>query len=178
MVSSIDQADKYVEVERKVKSDGKFYIITVRQPECIQRYNRYMNGVDKSDQYLAKNNLLRKCVRWWKTLFFHMIDIGIVNGFILFQAHRVNNPDSPELKPPKSYALLDFREAVIRQLTNIKEYAEPPIYKTFQIPVDQSFETEYLPVFTQEKRNCKVCYAESKKQVRVYTKCSAPQCDV
>ena len=35
---------------------------------------------------MAKYNLLRKCVRWWKTLFFHMVDMGIVNGFILFQA--------------------------------------------------------------------------------------------
>jgi len=78
MVSSIDRADKFVEVERKIKSKGEFPKAVVRQPECIQRYNRYMNGVDKSDQHLAKY-LLRKCVRWWKTLFFHLVDITVVN---------------------------------------------------------------------------------------------------
>jgi len=78
MVSSIDRADKFVEVERKIKSKGEFPKAVVRQPECIQRYNRYMTGVDKSDQHLAKY-LLRKCVRWWKTLFFHLVDITVVN---------------------------------------------------------------------------------------------------
>ncbi|XP_057291023.1 piggyBac transposable element-derived protein 4-like [Hydractinia symbiolongicarpus] len=178
MVSTIDRADKFVEVQRKVKADGKFSTVTVRQPECIQRYNSYMNGVDKSDQYLAKYNMLRKCVRWWKTLFFHMIDVGLVNGFILFQLHRSRNPDVPGLKRPKSYALLVFREAVIRQLTSMEEYADPPVYNNFQAPIDKRYNTEHMPVFTEEKRNCKVCYAELKKQVRVYTKCSAPQCDV
>ncbi len=54
MVNRIDRADGYVEVDRKVMSDGKSSDITVRQPECIQQYNRYKNGVDKSDLHLAK----------------------------------------------------------------------------------------------------------------------------
>jgi hypothetical protein len=51
--------------------------------------------------HVSKNKSLRKCTRWWKTLFFHMVDIAIVNYFILFQLHRVNNPDIPDLKRPK-----------------------------------------------------------------------------
>ncbi|XP_057289810.1 uncharacterized protein LOC130612505 [Hydractinia symbiolongicarpus] len=64
------------------------------------------------------------------------------------------------------------------QLTSMEEYADPPVYNNFQAPIDKRYNTEHMPVFTEEKRNCKVCYAELKKQVRVYTKCSAPQCDV
>jgi len=85
-----------------------------------------MNGVDKSDQYLSKYNSLRKCVRWWKTLFFHLVDIAIVNGFILFQSHRRLNKDNPALERPKTYALLDFREAVCRQLVGLTGYGNPP----------------------------------------------------
>ena len=86
----------------------------VKQPECVYRYNQFMNGVKKSDQHLAKYNLLRKCIRWWKTLFFHMVDISVVNSFILFQKHRAMNPGNESLARLKSYALLDFRQAVIR----------------------------------------------------------------
>ena len=64
MLSSIDVGTGFVEVKRKVKnSDSKWITESVRQPSCIQRYNKFMNGVDRSDQYLAKYNLLRKCVR-------------------------------------------------------------------------------------------------------------------
>ena len=136
-----------------------------------------MNGVDKSDQLLAKYNLLRKCVRWWKTLFFHMVDMAIVNGFILFQAHRSRNPGVESLKRPNSYSHLEFREAVIRQLTGMQEYSEPPVYKHFEQPVDQKYYTEHIPVYVDEKRNCKLCYKKLKIQRGVFTKCSAPQCD-
>ena len=43
----------------------------MKQTMAIHKYNAFMNGVDKSDQILNTNNVLRKCVRWWKTLFFH-----------------------------------------------------------------------------------------------------------
>ena len=43
-----------------------------------------MGGIDKSDQYLAYHNVLRKTVRYWKTLFYHMIDVAVVNAFVLY----------------------------------------------------------------------------------------------
>lgn len=39
---------------------------------------------DKSDQYLAYHIVLRKTVRYWKTSFYHMIDVAVVNAFILY----------------------------------------------------------------------------------------------
>ena len=49
-------------------------------------YNHYMGGVDVSDQYLSYHNTLRKTVRYWKTLFYHLIDICVVNSFILYNS--------------------------------------------------------------------------------------------
>jgi hypothetical protein len=38
-----------------------------------EKYNVYMGGVDKSDQFLANHYVWRKTVCYWKTLFYHII---------------------------------------------------------------------------------------------------------
>ena len=52
----------------------------VPQPQTISNYNKYTNAVERSHQILATNNVLRKCTRWWKTLFFHLIDTSPVQS--------------------------------------------------------------------------------------------------
>ena len=73
-----------------------------------------MNAVDRSDQILATNNVNRKCMRWWKTLFFHLIDIAVVNSFLLFKEHQAKFPDNVDLHRPNYYSLGDFREEIVR----------------------------------------------------------------
>ena len=42
--------------------------------------------------------------------------------------------------------MLDFREAVIRQLADLEEYADPPVYKLFVSPApNNNYSTEHLP---------------------------------
>ena len=60
--------------------DGQRGTVEIPRPIPIEQYNRFMGGVDKSDQYLAYHNVLRKTVQYWKTLFYHMIDVAIVNA--------------------------------------------------------------------------------------------------
>ena len=66
--------------------------VTVKKPYFVERYNAYMKAVFKSDQMLFKYNLLLKCVRWWKTLVFHMIDISIVNSYVFFRGYQKSHP--------------------------------------------------------------------------------------
>ena len=99
----------YVAVDCKVKVNGMWKKVEVKKPYVVEQCNAYMNGVGKSDQIFSKYNLSHKCVRWWKTLFYHIIDIAVVNGFILFQQHHKNNPDLVTLKQHSQYSLLDFR---------------------------------------------------------------------
>ena len=175
MLSTIDNANDFVSVDRKKKVDGKWETLSVRKPFTIERYNKYMNAVDRSDQLLAKYNLLnRKSVRWWKTLFFHVIDIAVVNSFILLQQHRMKMPTCDVLKRHPRYSLLDFREELIRNTMNFEEYAQPPVYKVFHDP--GIYESSHLPVFGEIKRNCRVCYRKEKKELKVYSFCKAAQC--
>ena len=70
ILTTIDSPSEYGFVERNVKVDGVWGKTNVKRPKAIGTYNKCMNGVDRSDQILGKNSTLRKCMRWWKTLFF------------------------------------------------------------------------------------------------------------
>ena len=148
MFSSIDVVNEYVTVNRKIKISDKWETLEVKQPMAIHKYNTFINGVDKSDQILNTNNVLRKCVRWWKTLFFHMIDIALVNGYICFQSHRKNNSDNESLKRPRRYCLQNFREEVVRSLAELEEYGIPKIDQRKPPSTEPSvYETVHIPTF-------------------------------
>lgn len=151
MASSLDIATESVTVSQKVKVNGKFEKKEIPQPKSVSRYNQFMNGVDKSDQLLSKYNLLRKCLRWWKTLFFHIIDIALINGCILFSLESKGNPENKGFRRPGHYSFLEFRE-VVRQLANLPDYGNPPAYRAFGTP--SQFETVHIPKFSDVKRNC------------------------
>jgi hypothetical protein len=179
MLSAIDNANEYVTTQRKSKVGQKWTSIEVKQPRAVDRYNSYMNAVDRSDQILSKNNLLRKCLRWWKVLFFHMIDISIINSYILFEIHRKANPGINELKRPKKYSVLEFREELVRDLTGFVQYGNPPLYD--KLPKEPSkadtFHTDHMVEFDKVRRSCKLCYKKFKTENKVHSFCSAPQCE-
>ena len=138
-----------------------------------------MNAVDRSDQILATNNVLRKCLRWWKTLFFHLIDIAVVNSFILFREHQAQFPDNPALRRTADYSLAHFREEIVRGICDLPEYSEqPPVRTPVGKKVDpEEFESVHIPVFVEGKKNCVVCYKTEQVQRQVYSTCSAPSCE-
>ena len=174
LLTTIDSANDKVEVKRRTKKKGEFQELSVPQPLAIHRYNQYMNGVDRSDQMLACHNVSRKCYRWWKTLFFHLIDIAIVNGFLLFSEHRADCDDEA-LERSRGYSIVDFREALVRQICEFDEYGDPPANENIQ-PV-QDYETVHMPEVSDAwRKNCVVCYASGRGEKKVSTYCTAPQC--
>ena len=183
LITSIDSANDSVVARRRTKKRGVYEELAVDQPYAVHRYNQFMNGVDRSDQMLACHNVIRKCRRWWKVLFFHLIDIAVVNGFILFQQHRSCNPDDPALQRRSTYSIVDFREELVRQLCGLAEYDRLPVYEVVQADPTGQFCTAHIPETAEAddgglvRRYCVVCYAAGRGQRRVTTYCSAPQCN-
>ena len=176
MITTVGNANDHVQVSRKQKNAGTWTNIHVRQPQIFQTYNLKMNAVDRSDQILSTFNIQRKCLQWWKTLFFHLIDIAVVNSYILFLEHQAKNPD--DLKRPRGYNQCDFRDEIVRQICNFDEYGDPPLHISGKPSAPPSvFETEHIPRVSDMRRNCVVCYKQEKVERKTNFYCSAPQCD-
>jgi hypothetical protein len=62
----------------------------VTKPLVIDKYNTFMGGVDKSDQLLSYYGFSHRCVKWYKRAIFHLIDLTIVNAYILSQISNKN----------------------------------------------------------------------------------------
>ncbi len=175
ILTTLYSANAKVSCKRRSKVRGVYTELTLPQPLAIHKYNQFMNGVDRSDQMLTCHNISRKCYRWWKTLFFHLVDIAVVNGFLLFQRYRAEHPEVEALRCGNKYAVVDFREALIRQTLEWPEYDDPPAYEK-TTPGESQFETMHMPEVSPTRRHCIVCYRAGRGQKRVSTYCSAPQC--
>jgi len=155
---------------RRTKVNDQFRPIHVSQPNVVADYNKYMGGVDRSDQMIGKYKVLRKTSKYWKTLFYHFLDIARVNSFIMFQEFRRKNSDISELHRPIKYGQLDFTVELIKQLGEIEDNDPVPLY-------EKSRDTQHqlVPAFTNIQRNCVRCYRLSKVQNRTKVKCE--KCD-
>ena len=94
------------------KINSKTGTMDIAIPLVVQKYNKYMGGVDKSDQYLAYHNVLRKTVQYWKTLFYHMVNIAAVNSFILYNY-------TASLRGIKTITENDFRDQLVLQIIDL-----------------------------------------------------------
>ena len=63
---------------------------TVIKPQTIVEYNRYMGEVDHADQLLSYHGFGHHTVKWWRRAFFFLLDMAVVNSFILY---TLENPD-------------------------------------------------------------------------------------
>lgn len=178
VLSTFWQATGTDTVKRKKKSDGSFSVQNVNIPPPIIDYNRNMGGVDLSDQLIKYYNVLKKTKKWWKVLFFHFIDIAIVNGFILYKT-------SGGTLDQKS-----FRQEIAFEL--IKDYTDTdPEIVSPQAgrPTRSTVRAKHCPIpivsaqenldkcdrATSGRRNCKLCYIKYKKQQRTPWHCSECQ---
>ena len=110
-----------------------------------------MNAVDRSDQVLNVNSVARKCYRWWKTLFSHLI--AIVNGFILFREYRERFPDDEVLQRPRNYTRRELRAEISRDFCDFPEYGLPHYILQPNLPLWESLTPSICHAFQRTPRS-------------------------
>lgn len=79
-----------------------------KKPSCIANYNSNMGAVDRVDMILSTLNSLWETIKWYKKLFFHLLDLAIYNTYILYQKSTASKQKFSE-----------FHLALIRDFTKI-----------------------------------------------------------
>lgn len=93
-------------------------------PTIITDYNQYMGGVDLMDQHLSYYSLTtRRTLKWWKKVFWRLVDISIVNAWIIF---RHNNPES-DIKSHREFRL-KLVEELVQPLLDLQADPDCPKY--------------------------------------------------
>jgi len=86
MLSSYHSAE-YTETKRNHVKTGR----PILKPSVVVNYNRVMRAVDKTDMILNSINTIRKTLKWYKKLFFHMLNLSIYNAYILYKITSKKN---------------------------------------------------------------------------------------
>nr|XP_034839650.1 piggyBac transposable element-derived protein 4-like [Maniola hyperantus] len=77
----------------------------LKKPKEVAEYNKYMSGIDISDQMLSYYSTPKKTIRWYKKVFFHIFDMAIWNAYYTFRKH-CNDKET----------MLEFREKIVRYI--------------------------------------------------------------
>lgn len=158
-------------VKRKNKDGSRE---TVYCPNVVDLYNRYMGGVDKFDQKKERYAIGRRSVKWWHRIFYFLIDLAIVNSYILYQISRRSQGDQ-----------LSYRLSLARQLINgfksRKRRGKPVVFLANKKLVPEEVRLSEVGSHFPEKgsyRRCRICSTKANEKRTAYTcsQCKVPIC--
>ncbi|XP_010784271.1 piggyBac transposable element-derived protein 4-like [Notothenia coriiceps] len=176
MCSTVHEAFSGQTVQRKVKQAGVWQTKTVPVPDAVLDYNRSMGGVDVSDALIGYYSVHHKTMKWYKTFFYHFMEIAVVNSFLLYkELHKIRN-DPAATKP---HTQKSFREKLAAEML---EFAGVPAAAAAAAPSPPPLTC--MPMYYGEdasasRKYCKNCSNAGYKRAKtpVYCrKCMVPLC--
>jgi hypothetical protein len=139
-------------VKRQVKNTitGSSETQDVPIPIAVEKYNLYMGGVNKSDQYISYNRVLRKTVRYWMTSLYHLLEIIATNSSIPYNWCRMESQ-------LKRVTQTEFRDRLVQEI--IETYGRRAIDpEDFAIAHGSQFRSDAI------KRKCAYCHSNQTKR--------------
>lgn len=88
VISNLSDPTKQETVKRRLK-DGT--TITIPCPESVKSYNKHMGGIDYSDQLRKYYQVRLKSRKFYKYIFWFMVELAITNAYILCKHHSSMN---------------------------------------------------------------------------------------
>ena len=166
-------------VQRKQKRNGVYTVQNINIPPPIVDYNKNMGGVDLSDQLIKYYHVLKKTRKWWKTLFFHFIDVAIVNGYIIYKTAG-GTLDQKSFRKQIAVDLVSTNTDVEAEVTTPRPgRPSRSAVRAQHCPIPLMTDLAKSDKATTGRKNCKLCYIREKKQQRTpwqCSKCLVPLC--
>ena len=134
------------------------------KPSVVHAYNQYINGCDKADQMLGYFGLQsRRTVKWWRKIFFWMMDIAMQSAFIIYKLTRVRPLTKVEFR---RLTFKNFKCSLVLQLQDrashidADEGVEPikPCGRPFKdAGAEKHLPGKHLIQYVEDDCRCQVC---------------------
>ena len=135
---------------------------TIQKPLVMIKYNKYMGGDDLSDQLLKYSHFSKQTIKWWKKAFFRMLNICMLNAFILWKEHLKKKGEAYK------NTQTDFRVCVTDKLVNNS-------FETMSNSLNDSLNNFFVGDFERLADNKhfrkKIPVPENSKKGRVFQTC-------
>ena len=82
MISTIHEATVVYTGQKDMKTN-----MEIKKPYAVVKYNKFMKGIDRADQYLSYYSVLRKTVKWWKKVVLYLLNCALFNALFLCTLH-------------------------------------------------------------------------------------------
>jgi len=162
---------KYYNVQNKLKT-------SVTQPKCIKDYVIGSRGVGLFDWYLNKHDIKIRSRKWHWCLFTKILDMIIVNAWILHKTVSPKNKETPILEFRREIAEWYLRDAAVNHEKNSAPGKKKKSNEGAQVPTSLRYDGmyHYISKDGRGKRNrCRVVGCP-KRPFTICTKCKVALC--
>ena len=122
----------------------------------VADYNQYMLGVDKLDQLVSYYSFLHKSVKWWRKVFFWLLEASVVNSYVIYKDHCASNGITPK-------AHLAYRRSLVDELTKGLRQTSTAHSRTRTRIIPAPERLQSIPHFLRKENNRLDCYVCSKR---------------
>lgn len=151
-----------IEISKESETEKK------EMPNALFQYKNFSHGVDKMNQMSSYYSISKRSVKWWKRIFYFLVDVTIYNAYVLWD--KVSAAE-------KNF--MDFRIMLMYQLSNLTPYLEN--YEQPQLLSNDIFLVNGIKCVKMESlhhlskselpKECKCCSGILGKRKRTRYKC-------
>ncbi|XP_071954166.1 piggyBac transposable element-derived protein 4-like [Antedon mediterranea] len=87
-VTVISTVHNSMTFEKQVKQKHGAGFTEITKPCAIELYTQYMGGVDRADRLLWTYLNIHRSLKWWKKVFFYLLEVSFVNALIIYRSFR------------------------------------------------------------------------------------------
>lgn len=132
-------------------------------PIVLDYYTTYMRGVDKMNQQISYYQFNHSTKKWWKRIFYALLEIAIFNSFIIYRVCKNQKMKFLEFKLAVANALSDKYISERERMSIRIKFGKQYIYNTNML---------HSIVKSEKHRDCKFCSVRKQGQ----RKCTTYMC--
>ena len=148
----------------------------VSKPALIDNYNSAMGGCDLMDQMISYGGVFqRKTRKWWKKIFHWIIEITLVNSYILYKLTRAEGQKPLPLQGYKDILINQLKQRALLVL-DPNDPVKTPKRGRPSLDMNSRFEgNKHLIKYVKEDRRCVVCSKPPQKKRSNYVCTGCPE---